>query len=108
MNKNIFAKALLFLIMLLVASTSWAARPPKERFADNTKVGINFGFGCPYVWSLADKNYKDLPDIHDIQAPSHISLGVMLGYSFPLANDIRIGPENKMQLWFYKKNKMFF
>ena len=101
MNKNTFAKALLFLIMLLVASTSWAAGPFKKRFTDNTKVGINLGVGFPYVWGLEDPEYKKykiryrspIQESHQIHGLPNLSLGVMLGYSFPLANALRIGPE---------------
>lgn len=86
-TSHILSRGLLIL-MLLSTTPAWATKPTEGSLASNTKVGIDFGFGCPYAW--VGKKEKEFSGV---EASPNISLGVTLGYSFPLSNLLRIGPE---------------
>ena len=88
-------------LMLFTTVPSWvAARPAKDSFTDKAKAGIDFGFGLPYAWlSKQETKYGT------VTTSPNISLGVTLGYSFPLVNNLKISPELGINYGFTRRFK---
>ncbi|MCG8340075.1 MAG: hypothetical protein MI674_02210 [Cytophagales bacterium] len=111
MNKSFLAKGLL-LIALFPVPFARAASSEKNSFVSNTKVGIDFGFGLPYLWAISEETRRKLEvsennTFTDIKANSNISLGVVLGYSFRLHNNIfKLGPEIGAKYGFTRRLKV--
>jgi len=104
MGTHTFATKLLSLLfMLLLVSSAWAQPPTENNVVDHIKVGLDFGFGLPYVWANKDATRKNPRG--EINASPNISLGLVLGYSFPLPSNRKIGPEIGINYGFTRRIK---
>jgi hypothetical protein len=103
MNKvfsmNSFLKAIL--LTLFSISLAWAGPNKEEKEEDrwlaNTRAALDFSFGLPGISFVPEEAKKDFRShvggSADMKATPNISLGVVLGYNFPVNKNFKIGPE---------------
>ena len=95
--KNLRLQGLLLLLSLLLPQLSKAQGEVKHTdnsFTDNTTVGINFGLGVPWGFLVDSELKKEHPST-DLRIKPNLNLrfGVILGYGFPLEDNVKVGPE---------------
>ena len=87
-HKNFIIKGLF--IALLPIFFVWAVPKAENNLRNNTKIGLDIGFGLPYKWCVSSANGLALTAF---SASPNISLGGIVGYNFYAHNGVKLGHE---------------